>query len=432
MSSVSLASLNLVEWPIDQFIEYENNPRKNDHAVDQMCRAISEMGFKVPVIAKSNGLVIDGHLRLKAARKMQLRTLPVVLADDLSEAQIKAFRIMINQSAHWAEWDEALLKNEMLALEEMDYDLENLGFSDDELEAFLSEDIDESVSDSVDDNIPEVEEQPISQAGDIWVLGNHRVMCGDATKPENVATLMGNALADMTWTDPPYNVDYGNSSKDTLRKTDRRIMNDNLGEAFFDFLLAAMKNILSVTKGACYVAMSSSELDTLQHAFREAGGKWSTFIVWAKNQFTLGRADYQRQYEPILYGWKSGNDHYWCGARDQGDVWFFDKPIRNDLHPTMKPVALVERALKNSSKTHDVVLDLFGGSGSTLMACELQRRSARLMELDPKYVDVIIRRWQQHTGQQAVRLEDGQSFDSLVSESETVSEPFSSISEKIR
>ena len=432
MSSVSLASLNLVEWPIDQFIEYENNPRKNDHAVDQMCRAISEMGFKVPVIAKSNGLVVDGHLRLKAARKMQLRTLPVVLADDLSEAQIKAFRIMINQSAHWAEWDEALLKNEMLALEEMDYDLENLGFSDDELEAFLSEDIDESVSDSVDDNIPEVEEQPISQAGDIWVLGNHRVMCGDATKPENVATLMGNALADMTWTDPPYNVDYGNSSKDTLRKTDRRIMNDNLGEAFFDFLLAAMKNILSVTKGACYVAMSSSELDTLQHAFREAGGKWSTFIVWAKNQFTLGRADYQRQYEPILYGWKSGNDHYWCGARDQGDVWFFDKPIRNDLHPTMKPVALVERALKNSSKTHDVVLDLFGGSGSTLMACELQRRSARLMELDPKYVDVIIRRWQQHTGQQAVRLEDGQSFDSLVSESETVSEPFSSISEKIR
>ena len=165
--------------------------------------------------------------------------------------------------------------------------------------------------------------------------------------------------------------------------------------------------MLTVTKGACYVAMSSSELDTLQKAFRDAGGKWSTFIVWAKNTFTLGRSDYQRQYEPILYGWREGSDHYWCGARDQGDVWFFNKPVKNDLHPTMKPVELVERAIRNSSKSRDVVLDLFGGSGSTLIACEKTHRSARLIELDPKYVDVIVRRWDKPRIAEWVRVSVG-------------------------
>ena len=177
--------------------------------------------------------------------------------------------------------------------------------------------------------------------------------------------------------------------------------NDNLGTEFHTFLLAAMTNLLLSCKGAIYVCMSSSELDTLQSAFREAGGKWSTFLIWAKNTFTLGRADYQRQYEPILYGWKDGTDHFWCGARDQGDVWFFNKPVKNDLHPTMKPVELVERAILNSSKTKDIVLDLFGGSGSTLIACEKTGRQARLAELDPKYVDVIVRRWEEYTGKEA-------------------------------
>ena len=165
-----------------------------------------------------------------------------------------------------------------------------------------------------------------------------------------------------------------------------------------------------MTKGAVYVCMSSSELHTLQRAFTAAGGKWSTFVIWAKNTFTLGRADYQRQYEPILYGWKEGTDRYWCGARDQGDVWFFDKPVSNDLHPTMKPVALVERAIRNSSKTRDVVLDPFGGSGSTLIACEKAGRQARLIELDPRYCDVIVQRWQEWTGEQAMLGEDGPSF----------------------
>ena len=192
-------------------------------------------------------------------------------------------------------------------------------------------------------------------------------------------------------------------------------MNDALGEEFGAFLYDACVNILTVTKGAVYMCMSSSELDTLQKAFREAGGKWSTFVIWAKSTFTLGRSDYQRQYEPILYGWKQGADHYWCGDRDQGDVWFFDKPARNDLHPTMKPVALVERAIRNSSKSRDIVLDPFGGSGTTLIAAERTGRRACLIELDPKYADVIVQRWQEQTGRTARLEQTGRNFSEMAS-----------------
>jgi DNA modification methylase len=198
-----------------------------------------------------------------------------------------------------------------------------------------------------------------------------------------------------------------------MRGTDRRILNDNLGEGFERFLHDACANILTVTKGAAYICMSSSELHTLQRAFKDAGGHWSTFVIWAKNTFTLGRADYQRQYEPILYGWKEGADHFWCGARDQGDVWFVNKPVKNDLHPTMKPVELVERVIRNSSKTRDIVLDPFGGSGSTLIAAEKTKRQARLIELDPKYCDVIVRRWQSFTGGAATLDGDGRNFEEI-------------------
>jgi DNA modification methylase len=238
------------------------------------------------------------------------------------------------------------------------------------------------------------------------VLGNHRVLCGDATVLADVERVLGGQLADMTFCDPPYNVAYDNTPKDKLRGKNRPILNDNLGVGFEVFLSDACTNLLSVTKGACYICMSSSELHTLQRAFAAAGGKWSTFVIWAKHTFTLGRSDYQRQYEPILYGWPAGHDRYWCGARDQGDVWFFDKPVKNDLHPTMKPVALVERAIRNSSKSRDIVLDPFGGSGSTLIACEKAGRQARLIELDPRYVDTIILRWQEFSGEVA-RLDGG-------------------------
>jgi DNA modification methylase len=327
-------------------------------------------------------------------------------------AEIKAARLADNRTAQ-SPWDEELLRVELEALLEEDFDLGLTGFDLAEIDELLAAVEPEQTGLSEDDEVPEAPEQPVTRPGDLWVLGSHRLLCGDATVLADVERVLGGQLADMTWTDPPYNVDYASSPKDKLRGKHRPILNDNLGAGFEAFLYDACTNILQVTKGACYICMSSSELDTLQRAFRTAGGKWSTFIIWAKNTFTLGRADYQRQYEPILYGWPEGSDHYWCGARDQGDVWFFDKPARNDLHPTMKPVALVQRALRNSSKSRDIVLDPFGGSGSTIIACEKTGRQARLIELDPKYVDVIIHRWQAYSGEAAVLEGDTRSFGAL-------------------
>jgi DNA modification methylase len=236
------------------------------------------------------------------------------------------------------------------------------------------------------------------------------VLCGDAGEPAAYRHLLDSATAAMTFTDPPYNVDYANGSEAKGHGTSRAILNDNLGKAFQPFLGAACRNILACTDGAIYICMSSSALDTLQRTFREAGGRWSTFIIWAKHTFTLGRSDYQRQYEPILYGWRQGAERRWCGARDQGDVWTFDKPSRNDLHPTMKPVALAERAIRNSSKPGDVVLDPFGGSGTTLIACQRTGSKGRLIELDPRYVDVIVQRWQALAEVEATLEETGRTF----------------------
>jgi len=400
-------------WPTTRLLPYIRNPRKNDHAVEQMAGAIREFGFRIPIVARSSGEVVDGHLRLKAAYKLGLESVPVVLADELTDAQIKAFRILANRSATWAEWDEELLGLELAELQESGFDLDLTGFTPEEWEALIAGDETSQEGLTDEDAVPEVPETPISKTGDVWLLGEHRVLCGDATRAEDYKALLGDEMVDMAFTDPPYNVNYANSAKDKLRGKNRPILNDNLGENFGAFLTAACRNILTVTKGAVYLAMSSSELDTLQAAFRAAGGKWSTFIIWAKNTFTLGRADYQRQYEPILYGWREGAEHFWCGARDQGDVWQIKKPQKNDLHPTMKPVELVERAVRNSSKTRDIVLDPFGGSGSTLIACEKSGRRARLIELDPKYVDVIVRRWQDWSGNQAIRAVDSLEFDML-------------------
>ena len=407
------ADLQLQQWPVSRLIEYARNPRRNDQVVERMCSAIREFGFRIPIVAKSDGTVVDGHLRLKAARRLGLETVPVALADDLSEAQIKAFRLLANRSASWAEWDEELLRLELADLRAEDFDLDLTGFDLDEIDRLLAEPETDGAGLVDDDDVPEPAEEPVTRPGDVWVLGDHRLLCGDATVLADIEKVLDGSLADMAWTDPPYNVDYGNAAKDKMRGNDRRILNDNLGEGFERFLYDACVNILTVTKGAVYVCMSSSELHTLQKAFTDAGGHWSTFVIWAKNAFTLGRADYQRQYEPILYGWKEGSDHYWCGARDQGDVWFVDKPRKNDLHPTMKPVALVERAIRNSSKSRDIVLDPFAGAGSTLIACEKTGRSARLVELDPRYCDVICKRWRDWTGKAAILDGDGRTFEEI-------------------
>jgi len=323
----------------------------------------------------------------------------------------KALVIADNQIALGAGWNEEILHNLLLELRDEDIDLNILGFSQDELDELML-DPEETFGDTDEDAVPEVEEQAVSCLGDVWILGQHRLLCGDSTQLEAVETVLAGGLADMVFTDPPYNVNYGATMKDKLRGTShRKIANDNLGEGFEKFLYDACVNMLAVAKGALYICMSSSELHTLRKAFFEAGGHWSTFVVWAKNTFTMGHADYQRQSEHILYGWKEGAAHFWCGARDQGDIWFINKPHVNDLHPTMKPVELVERAVRNSSKSRDTVLDPFGGSGTTLIACEKAGRQARLIELDPRYCDTIIRRWQEFAGKAATLDGDGSTFE---------------------
>ncbi|MCC6860073.1 MAG: site-specific DNA-methyltransferase [Bryobacterales bacterium] len=409
--------LHIERWPLERLIPYARNPRTHsEEQVAQIAASIAEFGFVNPVLAASDGVIIAGHARVMAARKLGLAEAPVIVLDHLGEAQRRALVIADNRLAQNAGWDEEMLRVELEALREDEYDLDLLGFDDAELEALLAEPETEFAGNADDDAVPETPEAAVTVPGDVWVLGEHRLLCGDATQMEALERVLAGGLADMTFCDPPYNVNYGATMKDKLRGKKRKIANDNLGDGFQQFLRDACSNILAVTKGAVYICMSSSELHTLHRAFTEAGGHWSTFLIWAKNTFTMGRSDYQRQYEPILYGWKEGSDHYWCGARDQGDVWFVKKPVANDLHPTMKPVELVERAIRNSSKSRDTVLDPFAGSGSTLIACEKTHRQARLIELEPKYCDVIIRRFEEFSGKRAVLEGDGRGFDELAVE----------------
>ena len=404
----------LEHWPIERLLPYIRNARTHSEAqIAQIAASIAEFGFTAPILAGSDGVIVAGHGRLAAARKLGLASVPVVVLEHLTPTQRRALVIADNKIAENAGWDEELLRLELAELQEADFDLALTGFDADELLEIMAGEETTTEGHTDEDAAPEVPVTPVSKPGDVWIMGQHRLLCGDATDPASYDTLLGTERVAMIFQDPPYNVDYANTAKDKLRGTHRPILNDNLGDGFQDFLLAAFKPALARCNGAVYVAMSSSELDTLQSAFRAAGGKWSTFIIWAKNTFTLGRSDYQRQYEPILYGWPEGATRYWCGDRDQGDVWHFNKPRVNDLHPTMKPVELVERAIRNSSRPGDVVLDPFGGSGTTLIAAEKNGRTALLMELDPKYCDVIVRRWQDYTGQQAVLEATGQSFDEV-------------------
>ncbi len=392
------------QWPTAKLLPYARNARTHsEEQVAQIAASIAEFGFTNPILAGSDGIIVAGHGRLAAAQKLGLEIVPVVVLDHLTQTQRRALVIADNRIAENAGWDEAMLRIELEALMGEGFNLDITGFDADALAELIAGDEPDNQGQTDEDAVPEVSETPISRPGDVWVLGPHRLLCGDATVAASYDALLQGTPVDMVFTDPPYNVNYANSAKDKMRGKDRAILNDNLGDGFYDFLLAALTQMVTHCRGGIYVAMSSSELDVLQSAFRAAGGKWSTFIIWAKNTFTLGRADYQRQYEPILYGWPEGATRHWCGDRDQGDVWAIKKPQKNDLHPTMKPVELVERAIRNSSRPGNVVLDPFGGSGTTLIAAEKSGRVARLIELDPKYVDVIVRRWEDFTGKQAIR-----------------------------
>ncbi|ODU09049.1 MAG: DNA methylase N-4 [Rubrivivax sp. SCN 71-131] len=392
------------QWPTAKLLPYARNARTHsEEQVAQIAASIAEFGFTNPILAGSDGIIVAGHGRLAAAQKLGLEIVPVVVLDHLTPTQRRALVIADNRIAENAGWDDAMLRIELEALQLEGFDLDITGFDADALAELIAGDEPDNEGQTDEDAVPEVGETPISRPGDVWIMGQHRLLCGDATVVGDYDRLMQGDVADMVFTDPPYNVNYANSAKDKMRGKDRAILNDNLGDGFYDFLLAALTPTVAHCSGGIYVAMSSSELNVLQASFRAAGGKWSTFIIWAKNTFTLGRADYQRQYEPILYGWPEGATRHWCGDRDQGDVWAIKKPQKNDLHPTMKPVELVERAIRNSSRPGNVVLDPFGGSGTTLIAAEKSGRIARLIELDPKYVDVIVRRWEDFTGKQASR-----------------------------
>ena len=403
--------------PTEHLKLYDRNPRKNEASVPKVAASIKEFGWRQPIVVNKDMKVVAGHTRLLAARQLGLKSVPVHVIDNLTEAQIKAYRLADNRTHEDAEWDTELLKIELGDLKESDFNLSLTGFDANEIEQILAAgDLEVPNEDAVPDH--EINESATSKLGDIWTLGNHKLLCGDAIYIDSYKQLLGNRPADMVFTDPPYNVEYTRGARERINshysgQIKGKILNDNLGGSFSEFLKTICRHLVANSNGAIYLCMAASELDTLQDAFREAGGYWSTFIIWAKNHFSLNNSDYQKQYETILYGWPKSKKHFWCGARDQTDLWFFDKPDSSRLHPTMKPVELVSKAIENSSKSGDIVLDVFGGSGSTLIACERTNRHCRMIELDPHYCDTIIQRWQIFTGKQATLEATGKTFSDI-------------------
>jgi DNA modification methylase len=396
------------QWPISRLVEYARNPRKNDHAVDRIASAIKEFGFRIPVVAKSDGSLVDGHLRLKAAKKLNLETVPVILADDLTEAQIKAFRISVNKMAEFAEWDNELLALEFDELKELDFDLDLTGFSAEEINALMPVELNAGLTD--EDDCPEVNDNPVTVNGDIWLLGKHRLMCGDSTSIDAVEKLMDGQKADMVFTDPPYGMkldaDYSDmSSKFKGSKGGNKYANVIGDHDDFspDLIQTVFANFVYCKEiflwGADYYA------DLLPD---RNNGSW---IVWDK------RCDDSAD---KMFG--STFELCWSRTRHKRDMarikWagIFGMEKEHDkkrVHPTQKPVELVAWFFDQWGKDCNIVADLFGGSGSTLIACEKTNRIARLMELDPKYCDVIIKRWQDFTGKKATLDSDGRTFEDV-------------------
>jgi DNA modification methylase len=392
-------------------IPYARNSRTHsEEQIAQIAASIREFGFTNPVIIDPENNIIAGHGRVLAAQKLGLKEVPCVVVTGWSEAQKKAYVIADNKLALNAGWDEGMLKLEFDELQDLGFDLELTGFTLGEI-GKLTFDAGDGLTD--EDAVPETPAAPRSQQGDIWLLGEHRVMCGDSTDQEAVAALMAGGRADMVFTDPPYNVDYG--ANQNPRHKIRKIKNDAMSEADWDiFVRAYIATIFAFCEGNIYIAMSDKELGHLQRVFCEAGGKWASFIVWVKDRLVLSPKDYHSRHETILYGWKDGvKGRQRVEDRTQDDVWEIARPSNSEEHPTMKPVALVERAIVNSSQTGQVVLDLFGGSGSTLIAAQKTGRQARLMELDPKYVQVILQRWADFTGKDPIIESTGQTFSEV-------------------
>lgn len=385
--------MNIIEMEIEKVIPYENNPRKNDEAVDKVALSISAFGFKVPLVIDKNNVVITGHTRLKSAKKLGMKKVPCLIADDLTDEQIKAFRLADNKVAEFSEWDEDKLMQE---LEGLDSDMTLYGFEE------LEKEIDELGEIEEDDFSEEVEE-PRAKLGDIYQLGSHRLICGDSTDVNVIDRLMDGVKADCVFTDPPYGVSANGGRGDTKKKLQMQdIANDDLREDDLCNFLQSSFSIMPVKEGASiYICYPWATQEEFTKAIKKSGYTIQNCIIWRKNVFGLnGFKGYRPQYEMIYFCSKS--DYQWYGDLAQSNVWDFNRSTDHiGGHPTVKPIQLIAKALKNSSKKEDIVLDVFGGSGSTLIACEQLNRKCYMCELSPKYVDVIIQRWENLTGQKA-------------------------------
>ena len=389
--------MEIQEFGIDEIKPYEKNPRKNEDSVKFVANSIKEFGFKVPIVIDSDNVIVAGHTRWKAAKQLGLEKVPCIKADDLTPTQIKAFRLADNKVGEFSQWDMDLLGDELKDLGDV-FDMGDFGFFDPIEDDAPTGDDDDFDVDKELENI----EEPITQPGDLWLLGRHRLIVGDSCEEATIKRLCGDAQIDLYLTDPPYNVAYKGGTGMTIE-------NDNMDSAsFLAFLTDAFAAADSVMKPGCafYIWHSSSEVMNFRQAIDNIPG-WMAkqYLLWVKDRFTLGRSDYQQRHEPCWYGWKEGAAHYFIDDRKQSTVLEFEKPSVNKIHPTMKPVELWERQIENSSRPGENVLDSFGGSGTTIIACEKQGRTGFASELDPKYANAIILRYiNLHGNSKNVRL----------------------------
>jgi DNA modification methylase len=380
---------------------YPGNPRVNDSAVEAVACSLKEFGFRQPIVVDLDGVIVVGHTRFKAAQKLGLAEVPVHVARELTPAQAQAYRIADNQTATIATWDDDKLVAELLALRDQDFDLNLTGFGDDDLARLLGDEEPVLIGDP--DDVPESPIEAITQPGDVWHLGHHRLVCGDAADAETYTRLLEGESVDLLLTDPPYNVAYQGKTAEALD-----IANDDMpDEEYLAFLTATLAPAAEALKpGASFYIWHADTFGSLvRQACDDVGLPLRQVLVWVKSTFALGRQDYHWQHEPCLYGWKPGQSHTWFGGRAQSTTLTFDKPARNGEHPTMKPVALFQQLIENSCPKDGLVLDPFGGSGTTLIAAHASGRVARLVELDPVYCDVIVARWEKLTGQKATRTQ---------------------------
>ena len=407
-----------MEWPADKvqrkkvksIVPYARNSRTHsEEQVSQIAASIKEWGFTNPILVDPDGGIIAGHGRLLAAQKLGLEDVPCITAVGWSDAQKKAYVIADNKLALNAGWDNDMLSIEFGELKEFGFDLDLIGFDPDELAKILKDPENEGLTDQ--DAVPDVPKVPITVEGDVWILGNHRLMCGDSTSIDALEKLTQNQLVDMWLTDPPYNVAYEGGTKEALT-----IQNDDMSdESFRQFLFDSYSAADAVMKAGAvlYIWHADSEGYNFRGAATDTGWQVRQCLIWKKSSIVMGRQDYHWKHEPCLYGWKGGAGHLWATDRKQTTILEFDKPHKNAEHPTMKPVELFEYLMMNNTKGGDQVLDSFAGSGTTAVACEKHGRFARMMELDPKYCDVIINRWQEFSGKIAVHEETQQTFSEL-------------------